>query len=147
TEEMVRQLSRLAPRRMRVIARTTMMRCHQERMNLERLRQEVLLDYLLEGTIRCSGGLVRIGIELTDVKDKTLVWADAYGRRRIDGFGVRAGVAARGRGPLAPELLPGAAPPKPAPSPPPYEAYLRGRSFLKKLTADSVIEANRYFEV
>ena len=146
TEEMVRQLSRLAPRRMRVIARTTMMRCHQERMNLERLRQEVLLDYLLEGTIRCSAGLIRIGVELTDVKDETLVWADVYERRLIDGFGVQAEVAARVARSLALELLPGAAAPKPAPSSPAYEAYLKGRHFFNKMTADSVIETNRYFE-
>src|SRR4029453_18292449 len=37
TEEMMRLLSRLAPGRMRVIARTTMMQCRREGMDLSRL--------------------------------------------------------------------------------------------------------------
>jgi TolB-like protein/Tfp pilus assembly protein PilF len=146
TEEVMRQLSRLAPGRIRVIARATMAHCRRESMSLNQLQQEVGLDYLLEGTIRHSPDRIRIAVELTDVKDQTLVWADAYERRLTDLFSLQSEVAGRVARSLAVELLPHVAvcARKPANYSPAHEAYLKGRYFFHRMTADSVLAASRY---
>jgi TolB-like protein len=72
TGEMMSMLSRLSRGRMRVIARETMQRSKSEGMNLDRLRRELGLDYLLEGTVHRSADRIRIAVELIDVKDQTL---------------------------------------------------------------------------
>ena len=147
TEEMTTALSRLAPGRLRVIARATMLQCRREGMDLARLRREMRIDYLLEGNVRRSSDRVRIAIQLTDLNDQTLMWAETYERRLTDLFAIQAEVAARVARSLALELLPGApAPVKSATRSPAHEAYLKGRYFWHKITAESLLASSRYFE-
>jgi TolB-like protein/Tfp pilus assembly protein PilF len=148
TAEMMSMLSRLSRGRMRVIARETMLRAKKEDMTLQRLRQELNLDYLLEGTIRRSADRIRIAVELTDVKDQTLVWAEAYERRPMDLFSIQSEVARRVVRSLAIELLPDSVRrmPKSSTESPAYELYLKGRHFFHRLTVDNLIAANRYFQ-
>ena len=148
TGELMSMLSRLSRGRMRVIARETMLRAKKEAMTLQRLRQELNLDYLLEGTVRRSVDRIRIAVELTDVKDQTLVWAEAYERRPMDLFSIQTEVARRVARSLAIELLPGSfrhMPISPTESPA-FELYLKGRHFFHKLTTDNLLTAVRYFE-
>jgi TolB-like protein/Tfp pilus assembly protein PilF len=148
TGEMMSMLSRLARGRLRVIARETMQRARSEGMNLSRLRDELGLDYLLEGTVRRLPDRIRIAVELTDVKDQTLVWAEAYERRPTDLFSIQSEVARRVARSLALELLPGSVRQlaKSSTESPGYELYLKGRHFFQKLTADNVLASIRYFE-
>jgi TolB-like protein/Tfp pilus assembly protein PilF len=148
TGEMMSMLSRQARGRMRVIARETMQRAKSEGMNLDRLRRELGLDYVLEGTVRRSMDRIRIAVELIDVKDQTLVWAEAYERRRIDLFSIQSEVARRVVRSLALELLPGSVrqAPKSQLGSPAHESYLKGRHFYHKMTADNVLASIRCFE-
>jgi tetratricopeptide (TPR) repeat protein len=144
---MMTTLSRLAPGRMRVIARETMLRCRKDGMDLGCLRRELGLDYLLEGTVRRLSDRVRIAVELIDVKDQTLVWAEAYERRLTDLFSIQSEVARRVARSLALELLPGVRhASRSSMGSPAYEAYLKGRHFFHKLTADNMLAGIRYFE-
>ena len=148
TGELMSMLSRLSRGRMRVIARETMLRAKKEGMTLQRLREELSLDYLLEGTVRRFADRIRIAVELTDVKDQTLVWAEAYERRPMDLFSIQSEVARRVVRSLAIELLPGSMRhmPKSSTESPAYELYLKGRHFFHKLTPDNLLAAVRYFE-
>jgi TolB-like protein/Flp pilus assembly protein TadD len=148
TEELMRLLSRLAPGRLRVIARTTMMRCRREDMALDRLRRELGLDFLLDGSVRRSPDGARIAVELVDVKEQTLVWAEAYERSFTDLYGIQSDVAIRVARSLAVELLPAGAglAPRTSTNSQAHEAYLKGRYFFNRLTADSVAASIRYFE-
>jgi TolB-like protein/Tfp pilus assembly protein PilF len=148
TGEMMSMLSRLARGRLRVIARETMQRSRTEGMDLGRLRRELCLDYLLEGTIRRSPDRIRIAVELIDVKDETLVWAEAFERRPTDLFSIQSEVARRVVRSLALELLPGSVRQvsKSLIGSPAHEAYLMGRHFFHKLTADNLLASIRYFE-
>jgi TolB-like protein len=148
TEEMMRLLSRLAPGRLRVIARATMMQSRREEMDLSRLRRELALDYLLDGTLRRSPDRVRIAIELVDVNEQTLVWAEAYERPLTDLYSIQSEVAVRVARSLALELLPGDAvrAPRTSVNSHAHEAYLKGRYFFHRMTADSMASSIRYFE-
>lgn len=148
TGELMGMLSRLARGRMRIIARETMQRARSEGMNLERLRRELGLDYLLEGRVRRSPDRIRITIELIDVKEQTLVWAEAFERRPMDLFSIQSEVARRVVRSLAVELLPGSVRQVSRSSwgSPSHESYLKGRHFFQKMTADNVVNSIRCFE-
>ena len=147
-EEMITTLSRLAPGRLRVMARTTMIQSQRGGMDLDRLRRELRIDYLLEGSIRRSANRLRIAVELIDVSDHTLVWADTYERQITDLFAIQSDVATRVGRSLGVELLPdaslwrsGVAARSPA-----HEPYLKGRYFWHKMTAESLAVSSRCFE-
>jgi TolB-like protein len=58
-------------------------------MALDRLRRELGLDFLLDGSVRRSPDGARIAVELVDVKEQTLVWAEAYERSFTDLYGIQ----------------------------------------------------------
>src|SRR5262245_59312793 len=148
TEEMIATLSRLAPRRLRVMARMTMLQSQREGMDLNRLRRELRIDYLLEGSIRRSANRLRIAVELIDVSDHTLVWADTYERQVTDLFAIQADVATRVVRALGVELLPDAplSRSRARARSPAHEPYLKGRHFWHKMTAESLVVSSRCFE-
>jgi TolB-like protein/Tfp pilus assembly protein PilF len=146
TEEMITALSRLAPGRLRVVARTTMAQCQRKGMDLSRLRRELRLNYLLEGNVRRSADRVRIGTDLIDVADETLVWAETYERRLNDLFTIQAEVAARVARSLALELLPATQRVRSVTRSPAHEAYLKGRFFANRITGESLVASRRCFE-
>jgi tetratricopeptide (TPR) repeat protein len=117
-------------------------------MDLRSLRRELRVDYLLEGSVRRSSARVRIGVELIDVKDQTLVWAEIFEQRLTDLFSIQSEVARRVARSLAVELLPGSPAQQNASSisPEAHEAYLKGRYFWHKMTGQSVLAASRFFE-
>jgi TolB-like protein/Tfp pilus assembly protein PilF len=148
TEEITAALSRLGRNRIRVMARATMKQCQRQNMDLRRLRRELQLGYLLEGNVRRSAGRVRIAVELIDLSDQTVMWADTYERRLTDLFNVQPEVARRVARALALELLPGSSlrAAGAGTTPEAYEAFLKGRYFWHKMTVESVVAASRWFE-
>ena len=148
TEELITTLTRLAPGHLRVLARATVMQCQREGIGLERLRRELRVDHVLEGNIRTLSDRVRISAELIDASDQTVIWADTYERRLTDLFAIQSEVASRVARSLLSELAPGAPVPRPksATTSPAHEAYLKGRFFWHKMTAESVLASSRYFE-
>src|SRR5205085_11563250 len=55
TEEMITQLSRLNPKRLGVIARTTSMQLKGTHKDAAQIRREFKANYLLEGSVRPEG--------------------------------------------------------------------------------------------
>jgi TolB-like protein len=84
TEEMVTRLGTLAPRRLSVIARTSVMYYKQEGLPLDRLARDLGVQYVLEGSIRRDGQRVRVTAQLIRVKDQTHLWAQQYDRQQTD---------------------------------------------------------------
>ncbi len=80
TEEMISRLGRLAPHQLAVIARTTSMRYRDTGKSAGEIGQELNVDYVIEGSVRREGELVRINVQLIETKSQTHVWAENYDR-------------------------------------------------------------------
>lgn len=78
TEEMITQLSRLNPDRLRVIARTSAMRYKWSNTSIREVGRELGVSHVLEGSVRREAGRVRIAVQLIQVSDETHIWADTY---------------------------------------------------------------------
>ena len=78
TEEMITQLSRLNPKRLGVIARTTSMQLKGTHKDATQIGRELKADYLLEGSIRPAGKRIRVTAQLIQTSDQTHLWAESF---------------------------------------------------------------------
>lgn len=78
TEEMIAQLTRINPGRLKVIARTSAMQYAHTKKNARQIGQELGADYILENSIRRENGKVRVTTQLVRTADQTHLWAETY---------------------------------------------------------------------
>jgi len=149
TEEMTAQLSRLDPRRLAVIARTS---AHYYRKTAKRageIGRELGVDYILEGSVRRDAARLRITAQLIQVSDETHLWAESYDRAAENVFAIQDEVARRVGRSLTLELLPGSrSSPRRAPttSSAAHEAYLKGRYQWNKRTEEGLTDSVEHFQ-
>ena len=149
TEEMITQLGRLEPDRLRVIARTSAMQYKGAHKDARQIGAELGVDYLLEGSVRREGSRVRIAAQLIQVRDQSHQWAENYDRELRDILGVQSDVA----GAIAQQIRLRLTPEGQARlertrvvNPDAYENYLRGRCFWNKRTVEGHQKAIEYFQ-
>ena len=149
TEEMITQLGRLEPDRMRVLARSSTWKYKRADRDIGRLRRDLGADYVLEGSVRRAGERVRITAQLVQVDDQSQVWAKTYERDLRDVLIVQSEVAEAVAGAIAVTLTPDAqarlARARPV-RPEAYQDYLRGRYFLNRRTEAALKQALGYFQ-
>ena len=149
TEEMITQLARLDPRRLRVIARSSIWKYKRADRDLPLLRRELGADYVLEGSVRRAGERVRVTAQLVQAVDQTHIWAESYEREMRDVLIVESEVArsvARAIAvTLAPDVETRLAHARPV-RPESYQDYLRGRYFSNRRTEAALGKALRYFQ-
>jgi TolB-like protein/DNA-binding winged helix-turn-helix (wHTH) protein/tetratricopeptide (TPR) repeat protein len=146
TEEMIAELGKLDPEHLGVIARTTTRLYKNVRKNIGQIRQELGVDYVLEGSIRRAGTRVRIIAELVQTRDMTHLWAETYDRDDVsDVLTVQSEVAMKIAHSLALALHP-ATGARASASSPAYELYLRGRYFRDQATEESTRKAIEYYQ-
>jgi TolB-like protein len=140
TEDMISALSRIDPERLRVTVGPRAPSGILPREELDRLQREFDLDYLLRGSVRRSAEAIRITAQLLDLRDMSVLWSEVYDRKSSDLLGVQEEVTRRVSQSLVLELLPGATAGsrKYARSSAAYDAYLKGRFFWHKMTADAI---------
>jgi TolB-like protein/Tfp pilus assembly protein PilF len=149
TEEMITQLARLDPDRLRVTARSSTWKYKRADRDLPRLRQELGADYVLEGSVRRAGDRVRVTAQLVQATDQTHVWAETYEREMRDVLVLESEVARSVARAIAVTLAPEAearlARARPV-RPESYQDYLRGRYFWNRRTEPALREALRHFQ-
>jgi TolB-like protein/DNA-binding winged helix-turn-helix (wHTH) protein/thioredoxin-like negative regulator of GroEL len=149
TEEMITQLGRLEPDRLRVLARSSTWKYKRADRDIGRLRRELGADYVLEGSLRRAGDRVRVTAQLVQVDDQSQVWAKTYDRDLRDVLIVQSEVAEAVARTIAVTLTPDAqarlARDRPVRADA-YEDYLRGRYFLNRRTEAALRQALRYFQ-
>lgn len=106
TEEMIAQLGRINPHRLRVIARTSSAQYKRTTKTLPQIAEELKANYILEGSVRRDNHKVRITAQLIDAGDQTQLWANAYDRSVEDVLSIQEDVARSIAESLAVELLP-----------------------------------------
>jgi TolB-like protein/Tfp pilus assembly protein PilF len=147
TEDMISALARIDPERLRVTVGPRSSGGSLSREQLDRLQREFDLDYLLRGSVRRSAEAVRITAQLLNLRDKGVLWSEVYDRPSSDLLGVQEEVTRRVSQSLALELLPDAVvgSRKYAHSSAAYDAYLKGRFFWHKMTADAIRSSVAHF--
>jgi TolB-like protein/DNA-binding winged helix-turn-helix (wHTH) protein len=105
TEELISQVGRLDPGRLRVIARTSAMQYKGARKSVAEIAAELHAGFVLEGTVRGESKLVRISAQLVEACDQAHLWSATYDRDLLDALGVQADVARQVGAALAAELL------------------------------------------
>jgi TolB-like protein/Flp pilus assembly protein TadD len=149
TEEMITQLSRLNPERLRVIARTSAMRYKGARKGIREIARELNVSHVLEGSVRREARRVRIAAQLIQVSDETHIWAETYDRDLGDILKLQSEVTQAVARQIQVKLTPqekkrlasvGEV------SPAAYEAYLKGRHLWNKRTEDGMRKSITFYE-
>lgn len=146
TEEMITRLGRLNPQRLRIIARTSVMKYKSVNKDISSIARELGVDYILEGSIRRDGDRVRITAQLIHAGDQTYLWSETYDRPLGGALGVQSEVAEKIASALAIELLGDRHTDAfYSTSAEAVDAYLRGRYLLNKGDAESILKSVEYF--
>jgi TolB-like protein len=158
TEEMIAQLGQENPRRLGVIARTSVMHYQNSNEPLEQIARELGVQYVLEGSVRRDADKVRITAQLIRVSDQTHILSREYDRELHSVLAVQGEIAqeisdeiqtALGQPttsatrPAAATAAAGTADVKSFEA---YDDYLKGRYFWNKRTGPGFQEAARQFQ-
>jgi len=149
TEEMIAQVGKLNRDRLKVIARSSVAKYKGSTLAAREIGKELNADYLIQGSVRRSADRVRITVQLIQSRDQTAVWTESYDRELKDVLAVQDSVvrsiASEIHIALTEEQEKRLVAPRQI-SPEAYEAYLKGRFYWNKRTADSMRKAEQYFE-
>jgi TolB-like protein/DNA-binding winged helix-turn-helix (wHTH) protein/Tfp pilus assembly protein PilF len=146
TDELITELGQISD--LRVISRTSAMTYKGTRRTLPQIAQELNVDAVVEGAVLRSGGRVRITAQLIMAGTDKQLWAESYEGDLQDTLRLQSQVARAIAEQIRIELTPreqsmlknvnGV-------SSEAHEAYLKGRYFWNKRTADGLSKAIEYF--
>jgi TolB-like protein/Flp pilus assembly protein TadD len=147
TEEMISELGRRGRSRLAVISSHSSRTFKNTTARARDIGLALRADYLLEGSVRQSGGRVRITARLIATASETQLWADTYEQPLTDWLAVQAEIAARIAQSLAVELLP-AAPTAAADlrDHRAHDAFLKGRYHYQRVADTGTAEAFHFFQ-
>ena len=131
SEELISTLARLKP--LHVVGRASSFHFKGSHEDSATIGARLGVAYLLDGSVRRSGELVRVSAELADAKTGYERWGATYDRDLKDIFAVQSGIAQAVAEALKVQLFGGdiaALSLNGTTSPEAYDAYLRGRKLL-----------------
>ena len=103
TEDIITALTRF--RWFRVIGRNSSFVFKGRLVDSKQVAAELGVQYVLEGSVRRSGGHARISIQLVDAASARQIWAERYEMELAEIFAVQDAIAERVVGAIEPELL------------------------------------------
>jgi len=146
TDELISDLGQISA--LRVISRTSVMAYKHSRKSLPQIARELNVDAVVEGTVLRSGDQVRITAQLIEGSTDRHVWSQSYQGGLRDTLALQNTVART----IADQIRISVNPREQAAlrnvtvvNPVAYEAYLKGRYFWNKRTAESLKVALAYF--
>jgi TolB-like protein/DNA-binding winged helix-turn-helix (wHTH) protein/Flp pilus assembly protein TadD len=149
TEEMTAQLAKLNPERLTVVTPGSVAKYKRTSLPVTQIGEELHADYVLQGSVRRAGDRVRITVHLIHVPEQTDRWADSYDRELKDVLTLQNSVAETIASQIHITLTPGEQSrlaTRRNVDPDAYEAYLKGRYYWNKRTADGMQKAQLYFQ-
>jgi TolB-like protein/DNA-binding winged helix-turn-helix (wHTH) protein len=149
TEEMIAQLEKLNPNRLTVISRGSVAKYKRSTLAVTQIGRELHADYIVQGSVRRAPDRVRITVHLIQVSEQTDRWAETYDRDVKDILALQDSVARTIANRIDITLLPAQASrlsTRRAVDPDAYEAYLKGRYYWNKRTAQGMQKAEVYFQ-
>jgi len=150
TEEMIAQIGKLNPGRLSVVSRGSVAKYKNSSIAVSQIGKELHADYLLQGSVRRAPNRVRITVQLIQVRDQTDLWTESYDRELRDVLALQDSVARTIADQihitLTAERQTQFARPRQL-DPAAYEAYLKGRYYWNKRTAEGLQNASVYFQL
>ncbi|MGC2636639.1 MAG: winged helix-turn-helix domain-containing protein [Acidobacteriaceae bacterium] len=152
TAEMISQLGSLDPKRLAVIARTSVMHYKDAPMSLREIERDLNVQYVLEGSVRRDDRQVRITAQLIQASDQKDLWAREYNRPAQDTLAIQSEIALE----IADEIQSTLGGRKPVTkttrnsgSPQEYHAwdlYLQGRYWWNQRNEQGIRQAAEWFQ-
>ena len=147
TEELITSLSKIGT--LHVTSRTSVMQYKRTNKSLPQIARELNVDGIVEGTVQRSGDRVRITSQLIHAPTDHHLWAGTYDRELKDVLAlqdeVARAIANEINATLTPQEQKSLTAIRPV-NPDAYEAYLKGRYYWNKRTADGIRKASEYFQ-
>jgi TolB-like protein/DNA-binding winged helix-turn-helix (wHTH) protein/Flp pilus assembly protein TadD len=147
TEELITSLGKIGA--LHVTSRTSVMRYKRTDKSLPQVARELNVDGIVEGTVQRSGDRVRITAQLIHAPTDHHLWAESYDRELKDVLvlqdEVARAIANEIKATLTPQEQKSLAAVRPV-NPGAYEAYLKGRYYWNKRTAEGIKKASDYFQ-
>jgi TolB-like protein/DNA-binding winged helix-turn-helix (wHTH) protein/Tfp pilus assembly protein PilF len=147
TDELITDLAQISA--LRVISRTSVMVYKGARKPLPEIARELNVDAVVEGTVLRSGDQVRITAQLIQAPADKHLWAESYEGDLHDTLALQKKVASAIAEQIRIELTPkeqAVLKNAKVVNTEAYEAYLKGRYFWNKRTADGLKRAVDYFD-
>jgi TolB-like protein/DNA-binding winged helix-turn-helix (wHTH) protein len=149
TEEMIAQVGKLNRDRLSVVARSSVARYKGSNLPAKEIGKELNADYLVQGSVRRWSDRVRITVQLIQAQNQTDLWTESYDRELKDLLAVQDSVVQSIASQIPIALTEGQktrlANPRQT-RPEAYEAYLKGRYYWNKRTAEGLQKAEHYFQ-
>jgi TolB-like protein/DNA-binding winged helix-turn-helix (wHTH) protein len=145
-EDLITDLSKVSG--LFVIAGNSSFVYRNKAVNAARIGRELGTRYIVEGSVRRSGGRVRINAELIDTSTGLQLWADRYDSELKDLFELQDDVRRKIVAALAVKLSPGEGrrlARKPTDNVEAYDLWARGREIEGHMTAKENVEARKMF--
>jgi len=147
TDELITELAQVGG--LRVISRTSVMAYKGVKKPLPQIARELDVDAVVEGSVQRSGNKVRINAELIQASNDRLVWGKSYERDLSDILTLQSAIAKA----IVDEIEVTVTPQEEvrlvrsqSVNPEAHEAYLAGRFYWNKRTAEGVTKGVDYFE-
>jgi adenylate cyclase len=137
-EELLNLLARIPE--LRVISRSSSFAFRDQNLEIPDLAGRLNVSHVLEGSVRKSGGRIRIAAQLIDARSDTQLWSETWDRNLGDVFAIQDEISAAVVEQLKLTML--GAPPTSRPTDTgAYALFLEGRHFLDRFTKDSLEKA------
>jgi len=143
-EEILNALCKIA--NLRVASRITAFQMSGNRMDVKEIGRMLNVQSVLDGSVRKSGDLVRITVELVKTADGYHLWSRQYDRQLADIFEVQEDIADSVATALSVTLKRRPFSARQPVDPKAYDFFLRGQAYFAKHTRDDTTFARQMFE-
>jgi eukaryotic-like serine/threonine-protein kinase len=147
TDALITELAQIGE--LRVISRTSVMLYKGAKKPLPQIAKELQVDAVVEGSVQRSGDKVRINVELIQASRDRLLWAKSYERDMRDILTLQSAIAKAIVDDVEVRLTPqeqARLARSHSVNPEAHEAYLAGRFYWNKRTAEGLLKSIAYFE-
>ncbi|MBV9670083.1 MAG: protein kinase, partial [Acidobacteriales bacterium] len=132
---------------LKVTARTSSFLFRGKELDVRRIAEALNVRTVLEGSVRRAGSRVRVTAKLIDAVHGYQVWSARYDREMVDIFAIQDEIAQAIASALRVHLAWDASTARRhTPNVPAYEAFLKGRHFLRKGTPETYRRAREHLE-
>ena len=143
-EEIINELTRIPG--LKVIARTSAFAFKGRNEDVRGIAEALGVTKVLEGSVRRAGDRIRVTAQLISAADGTHMWSERYDRSMADVFAIQDEIAQSIAKTFRMKMARKAGLRGYTPALPAYEAFLRGRDLLFRLTPDSWARAKGWLD-
>ncbi len=143
SEELLNLLTKIPE--LRVISRTSSFSFRQTSLDIASIAEQLGVAYVLEGSVRTSGGKIRITAQLIDALTDSHIWSETYDRELEDVFAIQEDIAAAVVSKLELTLLSGRLKTRET-SPEAYALFLKARYLHEHTGGDSFLQAFDFYK-